>query len=65
MTEYKWNPGSTIAVELGCKCAQMDNHYGEGVGKGDDGNPVFWISEDCPLHGLKSKDGGVVDDKSS
>jgi len=62
MTEYKWNPGSTIAIELGCKCAVMDNHYGEGSGYVDDeGNPTFWISADCPMHGTKE----CIDDKSS
>lgn len=48
------NPGSNAAIDLGCQCATLDN--GRGIGayggaKGADGNPIFWINSDCPLHG--------------
>lgn len=44
------NPGSEEAGYLGCTCAVIDNHYGQGFGP-DSENPHFWISEGCPLHG--------------
>ena len=45
------NPGSKKAVEQGCTCPEMDNHYGQGVGyDGESGIPLFWINEGCPLH---------------
>jgi hypothetical protein len=45
------NPGSAEARQLGCKCAVIDNGYGCGCGYQDDaGNPLFWITEGCPLH---------------
>lgn len=43
------NPGSTEAIEAGCKCPVMDNHYGEGRMFGNE--QVFWINGSCPLHG--------------
>jgi hypothetical protein len=46
------NPGSPQAIEQGCTCAVLDNHYGEGFPWG--GSTSFWISEDCPLHGPKA-----------
>lgn len=42
------NPGSRAAVELGCTCATIDNHYGDGISI--EHGPWFWISMDCPLH---------------
>jgi len=46
------NPGSPAAKALGCKCPRMDNAYGAGCGRvGEDGKPLFWIHEACPLHG--------------
>jgi hypothetical protein len=45
------NPGSAEAVQRGCQCAVMDNEYGRGCGEQDErGNPLFWISGNCPLH---------------
>lgn len=41
-------PGSKAAIETGCTCAVIDNHYGAGV-PSDDG-PQFWITQGCPLH---------------
>ena len=48
-----WNPGSKEAVSHGCKCPEIDNDHGSGVG-GD--GVSFWISARCPLHG---KEGGA------
>jgi len=42
-------PGSDDAIKLGCRCAIMDNNHGRGAYIVD-GNPVFWISGDCPIH---------------
>jgi len=42
------NPGSTEALAQGCTCAVLDNYHGRGFGN----PPQFWISEDCPLHGV-------------
>lgn len=43
------NPGSDEAVKQGCTCAVLDNAHGKGYTKVD-GKPVFWITENCPLH---------------
>lgn len=45
------NPGSKEAIDAGCKCPVLDNERGRGAYLGEDGKPVFWISELCPLHG--------------
>jgi hypothetical protein len=46
------NPGSQEAMDMGCKCAVLDNGHGQGSGwKNDDGSPVFWINVECPIHG--------------
>jgi hypothetical protein len=42
-------PGSDAALKLGCLCAVLDN----GHGKRTDG--LFWITEDCPLHGKEAQ----------
>ena len=43
------NPGSEEAIERGCTCPVMDNHYGRGVFF--DGAYHLWYNADCPLHG--------------
>jgi len=45
------NPGSDEAIKEGCICPILDNHHGEGLGKGQ-----FWISKECPLHGENKND---------
>lgn len=47
------NPGTAEAVEAGCTCPVMDNHYGHGVpfGKG----VQFWYTEGCPVHTNKEE----------
>lgn len=50
----KYPPGSKIADTLGCKCPVLDNSYGEGAYGGgvkdENGQILYWISENCPLH---------------
>jgi len=53
------NPGSKEAQDLGCTCPVLDNEYGEGAYIDKTGEPVFWITSGCPLHGLE------VDDSSN
>jgi hypothetical protein len=53
------NPGSKEAKDLGCTCPVLDNEYGKGAYTDKTGKPVFWITSDCPLHGLE------VDDSSN
>ncbi len=43
----KPNPGSEEAIEAGCQCPRVDNHYGKGA-YGD--GKAFWYSETCPIH---------------
>ena len=48
------NPGSDAAIERGCTCPIIDNHYGRGrPGLDADGHERAWFvfHEDCPLHG--------------
>ena len=45
------NPGSPDAELQGCKCPILDNHHGLGCGKSTEGNTVFWINGECPMHG--------------
>ena len=47
----KPNPGSQEAIDAGCRCPVMDNHYGAGAYNDEKGEPLFWINEDCPIHG--------------
>lgn len=52
--EKRPNPGSP---EAGCRCPVLDNGHGRGSGyKDKDGTPQFYISSDCPMHGLKLKE---------
>ena len=43
------NPGSNAAIAAGCTCPVLDNEHGLGIPR--DGRRLFWIAEDCPLHG--------------
>jgi len=48
MTSATPRPGSQAAINDGCTCPVIDNHYGRGV---QTKNGVeFWISGDCPVH---------------
>ena len=46
------NPGSQAALNRGCKCPVIDNHYGHAKPWGEFG---WWINADCPLHGRPSE----------
>lgn len=48
-------PGSDKAIKAGCRCPVMDNHHGRGFRTDDKGEPLFWISGDCPIHNLQSE----------
>lgn len=41
------NPGSQQAIEAGCLCPILDNHYGKGWNKMPD---TFVYNCDCPIH---------------
>lgn len=56
MTHTTPNPGSQAAIDKGCTCPVIDNHYGRGFTL--NGETVFWINENCPIHGAK----GAEDD---
>jgi len=47
MSEWKHNPGSDEALDLGCTCSVIDNGHGYGA-RGREGR--FWITAGCPLH---------------
>ena len=56
--EKEMNPGSDEAIDAGCRCPCLDNGHGRGyLGgvKGDDGNTVFIVSSECPLHGAQAR----------
>ena len=54
---YKYNPGSREAIDRGCKCPVFDNEFGAGCGCTDlKGNPTFWVTDTCPLHGDNGSD---------
>ena len=46
------NPGSDEAIKNGCTCPVLDNEHGnhKRVPHDKNGNPLFWISGDCPIH---------------
>jgi hypothetical protein len=48
------NPGSSAAKSLGCTCAVMDNAHGKGFHIGGHCGKLFYINEDCPIHGTKT-----------
>lgn len=45
------SPGSKEAIAQGCCCPVLDNAHGKGIMW--NGKPAFWITEDCPLHGIE------------
>jgi len=46
----KLNPGSEEAHSQGCICPILDNNKGEGAYLDLNGNPVFWYTQNCPIH---------------
>lgn len=56
------NPGSNEAQQKGCTCPVMDNGYGdEELGR----IRGFWISGNCPLHGVGGIIGETIENTSS
>lgn len=56
MVNETLKPGSNEAVEAGCTCPIFDNYKGEGIPiRAKDGTIQrgYWMSADCPLHGIK------------
>lgn len=48
----KPNPGTKEAIDTGCTCPVIDNHYGKGIMYDGETEPVFWHSDSCPIHGI-------------
>ena len=44
-------PGSQEAGKFGCTCPVLDNCYGKGFRTDASGQPMFWMSTSCPIHG--------------
>lgn len=42
------NPGSQEAIESGCTCPAIDNHYGKGLPTTD--GPQWIVNWQCPMH---------------
>lgn len=55
-TEMKANPGSRLALTIGCTCPVLDN----GHGNDEIGNiRGFYISGDCPVHNPHTETGEI------
>ena len=56
-------PGSDDAIERGCTCPVVDNGHGRGAmlpapetaRHPRQAEPLYWVSETCPLHGLRAQ----------
>lgn len=58
MSEQKApNPGSKAARDIGCRCPVLDNAGGRGAWGSEGPDAVFFVNEDCPVHGK----GGAAD----
>jgi hypothetical protein len=44
-------PGSPDAIKAGCICPVEKNNNGQGAYIKANGQPIFWFSKHCPLHG--------------
>ena len=54
--ERKPNPGSEDSLRSGCTCPVEDNKYGVGAHDNTEtGEPMFWVNEECPIHGYAAK----------
>ena len=58
------NPGSDEARRAGCVCPMLDNAHGRGAWGSEGAKAVFWVRDDCPLHGgAKRKALGQTEDQ--
>lgn len=48
-------PGGDNAVKNGCTCSVKDNVYGNGYRTDNQGRAVYWVNDNCPLHGKNKK----------
>lgn len=44
------NPGSSEAIKEGCSCPVLDNAHGRGVYRDSEGDMVYWLNGNCPVH---------------
>jgi hypothetical protein len=44
-------PGSDEAIAQGCECPVMDNGHDRGYCQDENGEWIFVVNADCPLHG--------------
>ena len=49
MTQIEHPPGSPEATAHGCTCSPVLNRHGRGTLHGD---PPFYVSKECPMHGV-------------
>lgn len=47
-------PGSDAALDAGCTCPVVDNHYGRGYYMISVNSRHFVVNFDCPLHGASA-----------
>lgn len=47
------SPGSYEAGKLGCNCPIYDNAKGRGAWGSEGDNAIFYVRDDCPLHGAQ------------
>lgn len=55
ITGHDLSPGTGWAWLIGCACPAAINRHGLGIYVDREGDRKFWISSDCPLHGIKAK----------
>lgn len=59
------NPGTQEAIEKGCTCPVVDNHYGKGAPCAEGDGPHFWYTQGCPLLEKQQTHGRTPDDDVS
>jgi len=65
-SEYviEFPPGSRIATEAGCTCPVIDNCYGKGFRQDASGQPMYWMSTNCPIHGHRKDNADGIPPRS-
>ncbi len=52
------NPGSDAVLDLDCTCPVLANNHGhQGLGREGLLLGGWWITENCPLHDVREKEG--------